>query len=229
MTGASPGALSRCRLPAPRPPGLDTAGGLLAEPAQVAPAAVADRCGGDLGDLVGMVGGDQRGQFLEAADGGLADAEPLRGDADRSPPPVGAADRADDLHRRGHARLDDAPRELPGLLLGRDRGTDLEVARAHRDPPEPDRAARLAGQARSSSSRSAGSSTRSPAPSQPSTCAGRREPAIAAVTPGWASTQATATAATVAPWRAASGRSTSVTARLASSRGAWNSRSRRRQ
>src|SRR5439155_19414501 len=49
------------------------------------------------------------------------------------------------------------------------------------------------------SSRSASVSSRLAAPIQPSTCAGDRAPTIAPVTPGQASVQATAAAATVTP------------------------------
>jgi len=66
-------------------------------------------------------------------------------------------------------------------------------------------------------------------PIQPSTCSGERAPTIAPLTPGQRVTQATATAATVAPCRAAMGRRASRSDRLRLSSGSLNEGGRRRQ
>ncbi len=79
------------------------------------------------------------------------------------------------------------------------------------------------------SARSVGSSRREAAAIQPSTCSGLRAPTIAPVTPGQASVQATATAETETPCRAAIGRSASRSARLRERLGSWNCGPRLRQ
>src|SRR5215207_5226628 len=110
-------------------------GGGLAQPGQVAGAAVVDRDGGQLRGLVAVVGLDVGGEGVEAGGGGLDDAEPLVGGLDRAPPPVGAGDRAEHLHTRGQAPLDQVAGQPLGVRAGVGGGHGHQVPVGHGASP----------------------------------------------------------------------------------------------
>src|SRR4029450_6104538 len=123
-----------CRHATQRSPPYATSsgvGGGLAQPGQVAGAAVVDQDGGQLRGLVAVVGLDVGGEGVEAGGGGLDDAEPLVGGLDRPPPPVGAGDRAGHLHAGGQARVAQVAGQPLGVRAGVGGGHGHQVPVGH--------------------------------------------------------------------------------------------------
>ena len=85
-----------------------------------------------LGDVIGVLLDQARGQGVDVRGVGLEPELPLRLDLDRPLPAEHAAHRPGDLHAGRQARLDDGVGELVGLVLGAGGGHDDAGGVGHR-------------------------------------------------------------------------------------------------